>query len=139
MDCDLHQTAGTKDTADVYRYETLHPDGRSLIHDWYERAAARYSGAGENFEPFIFLWIAFNGWSACVTGLDHDRQWRDALIADRQINDDFGAILQDDESGLHTAVDRFATLWPIFRVEELRHKGIDYWEIAGEKRPAQVT
>jgi hypothetical protein len=62
------------------RYVYLHPDGQELIYGWFKRAwNMRESEMEDSFEPFIFTWISLNGWAACVTGLDGDRDWVDAL------------------------------------------------------------
>src|SRR2546421_1190490 len=67
------------------RFETLHHDGRALVQGWRERAAS--SREGDAFEAFIYLWIAFNSWAACVTGSDGDREWQDKLVTDPALND----------------------------------------------------
>jgi hypothetical protein len=72
-----------------------------------------------------YLWIAFNGWAACVTGEDRDVLWQGALIADLDLNDRFTTLVADPTTRTSKAALGFAELWPIFRVEELRRLGID--------------
>jgi hypothetical protein len=122
--CDLADLAASRRPVDFDRYHSLHRDGRMLIKGWFDRAAAR--GARERgFESFIYLWIAFNGWAACVTGKDTDRAWEEALIADPRLNEQFDRLVSD-ATETAAAARRFAELWPIFRVSDLRARGIDY-------------
>jgi hypothetical protein len=114
---------------DIGRYSMLHPDGRDLIRGWLDHAAVAQGEAGYgSFEAFIYLWIAFNGWASCVTGRDADPEWRNALIADPGLNDAFARLVDDPTSRTAEAAARFRALWPVFRVDELRRLGIDYWE-----------
>lgn len=105
------------------RYDYLHPDGRALIRGWRDRAEE--GGPDANFESFIYLWIAFNSWAACVTGSDADHEWQRRLIADPTLNELFDE--QSNRTPTADSVRRFAALWPIFRVSKLRERGIDYW------------
>lgn len=122
---------GSPSRLEFDRYERLHPDGRALIHGWRERASD--VAAEQNFESFIYLWIAFNSWAACVTGLDADAAWQRALIADPSLNDLFDEQLSRATRTADSAR-RFAALWPIFHVAKLRERGIDYWTGAHDSR-----
>jgi len=103
------------------RYRELHPDGRELISGWFERAwYMRDCEAEDSFEPFIFTWIAFNGWAACVTGLDRDRDWIDALMLSSTICDDFARLVADRESAVSIHANEFRQLWPIFKAQSIR-------------------
>jgi hypothetical protein len=140
MTCRLAELSASKETADFARYAMLHRDGKRLSRGWFRRAVARRVGdAGDSFEAFIFLWIAFNGWAACVTGLDSDTEWRDALTADRRVGEDFARLESAPESRLGAATATFAELWPIFRVDDLRRRQIDYREVADADRSTQVA
>ena len=45
--------------------------GRRLIRAWFERAIEqRNCDAEESSEPFVFAFIALNGWASCVTTFD---------------------------------------------------------------------
>lgn len=70
MACEIQQLTATPRPLDFGRYHALHDDGRRLIRGWLERAR---TGEDGDFASFIYLWIAFNGWAACVTGADADR------------------------------------------------------------------
>jgi hypothetical protein len=99
-------------TVDPYRFQELHFDGRSLILDWAGRAVAQTECADrDSFEPFIFGWIALNGWATCVTGEDLDFQYLDALISDSNLAREFNERLS---AGLFDAAREFQSLWPIF-------------------------
>ncbi len=99
----------------------LHRDGRRLIGDWYQRGADN----ADPFESFIYLWIGLNGWAACVSGHDADTRWRDALVSSASLNDRFAGLVATATETARAAHE-FATLWPIFRVDELRRRGLDY-------------
>jgi hypothetical protein len=102
------------------RFRTLHHDGRRLISHWFERAWNRRDcEPAESFEPFIFCWIAFNGWAACCTELDQDRQWLDALTGSTEICDAFDKMLAASDEIRDIAV-KFRSCWPIFKAQELR-------------------
>src|SRR5205823_7680124 len=126
--CHLTELAAKRHPVDLDRYTRLHRDGRTLIKGWLDRAAAQ--GRGEpTFESFVYLWIAFNGWAACVTGKDADREWQRALIADPSLNGAFERAVADEATLAGAAARRFAQLWPIFKVAELRQRRIDYWSL----------
>lgn len=127
MSCALAKLAARARPVDVGRYAMLHPDGRELIRGWLDRASVtqRELSPG-SFEAFIYLWIAFNGWASCVTGRDADIEWRNALIADPALNHEFLHLVDEPTSRTAQTAARFHALWPIFRVDELRRRGIDY-------------
>lgn len=124
MTCKIEEAREAPCPLEFRRYADLHPDGRALISGWRERALVR--GGDSSFESFIYLWIAFNSWAACVTGSDADHEWQRGLVADPTLNEEFD---QQMSAATETAeaARRFAELWPIFRVSKLRERGIDYW------------
>jgi hypothetical protein len=138
--CHLADVAAARRPVDFGRYHRLHRDGQALISGWLERAAVR-GARGQSFESFIYLWIAFNGWAACVTGKDADRAWQEALIADPSLNAQFDRLVSD-ATATAAAARGFAELWPIFRVSDLRGRGIDYqsgaYNSRGEKTRAYL-
>jgi len=73
----------------------------------------------DSFEPFIFGWIGFNGWAACCSEMDRDEDWRDALAACPQLVSGFRAMMGADPE-FATAVQRFSSMWPIFKAQQLR-------------------
>lgn len=80
--------------------------------------------------------IAFNGWAACVTGEDSDREWQRALTADPDLSASFDGLV-GSQTATASAARRFAELWPIFKVAELRARQIDYW--GGHDSRADMT
>lgn len=81
-------------TVDHHRFQELHFEGRSFIFDWARRAVVQIDCADrDSFEPFIFGWIAVNGWATCVTGEDQDYQYLDALISDADLTRGFSERL----------------------------------------------
>ena len=134
--CRLADVAAKRQPVDFDRYGRLHDDGKALIRGWLERAVAGPRDEPD-FESFIYLWIAFNGWAACVTGEDADHAWRDGLAADPELNDLFAELVAEP-TPTAAAAGRFAELWPIFRVSDLRTRRIDYWA-GGYSSRAEMT
>jgi hypothetical protein len=130
--------------ADRSRYWTLHPEGRRLVSGWFERAwEVRDCVPEDSFEPYIFAFVAFNAWASCVTALDKDREWMDALSLDQALAEDFSMIIANHTSPLDQFAQELRQLWPIFEVQSLRRLGIDTyargedrWEIVVGQVPA---
>jgi hypothetical protein len=87
-------------------------------------------GKQENVEMKIhssrsfFEWFALNGWAACVSGADRDRDYLDALMCDQTMCDDFARLLSDPANPFGSYATSFAQLWPIFEVKHLRRLGV---------------
>ena len=110
---------------DFDRYTCLHPEGQRLISGWFERSwAIRDCQGGDCFEAFIFAWIAFNGWAACITELDEDYQYLDALKRNQTLCQDFKRLAAIPESPFAFYAVQFAAQWPIFEVKSLRRRQI---------------
>lgn len=117
-----HSVAGSVNF-DNYRY--LHSDGRRLISGWFERAWEARNAKAENcFEPFIFAWFAVNGWAACVTGKDVDREYLKVLMEDKTIREQFNKLVKNAQTPFPIHARKFAEYWPIFEVKDLRRKEI---------------
>ena len=107
-------------------YEFLHEDGKRLVIGWFDRAYKYRNCPPEmSFEPFIFAWIAFNSWGMCVTGYEHDRDIIDALAVSRKLSKDFDELM-DESKEFRKAAEEFHGMWPIFRVQAIRRKGLQY-------------
>jgi hypothetical protein len=120
-------------------FSQLHFEGKKLINGWFQRAWREFHATpDEVFEPFIFLWFAFNGWASCVTNRDRDFEIIDALAASPRLNEQFERILNDANSELKTNATRLSRLLPIFDVRTLRQK-VPYvpYEL-GQDRAAHV-
>jgi hypothetical protein len=128
--------ASREERVDWERYYKLHGDGQCLIHDWLGR------GLGDEckdwYEAFIYLWIGFNAWAACVTSKDQDREMVDALALDQDLNERFAALLYDG-GRLREAAIAFRELWPIFRVQKLRGLNVAYLRPAQSRAEAVQT
>ena len=110
---------------DFSRFHVLHREGRKLIAGWFNRAwGARDCPAEDSFEPFIFAWFAVNGWAACVSEVDKDRAYLEALMCDPKMCQDFADHLSDSESPLNSCATDFGKLWAIVEVKDLRRRGI---------------
>ena len=119
-------------TVHLDNYHTLHPEGRHLIDGWFRRAwDQRDCAAAKSFEPFIFCWIAFNSWAACVTNVDQDRQIIERLAGDAMLSEVFAdAVEQGHAFAGHAKA--FQSFWPIFSAKDIRRSGI--WRLAGGER-----
>src|SRR5262249_14169011 len=122
-------TQGLGDHFEEHRFRILHPDGRHLIAHWFECEWCKRACAPEDsFEPFIFCWMALNGWAACCTELDQDRQWLDALIDNREVCRRFENMLAGSGE-IRQIAEGFRSYWPVFKAQELRRMGIlTHWQ-----------
>jgi hypothetical protein len=103
------------------RYFDLHPHGHALIYGWFRRAWERRDCQGDEcFEVFNYAWFAFNGWAACVTDLDEDYKYIDALKRDPTLCRKFSDLAADPASLFGNYTAQFAELWPIFDVRSVR-------------------
>ena len=57
MSCAVSERFVSRTALDFGNYAELHQDGRELIQGWFKQAA---EPSEDKFEPFIYLWIAFN-------------------------------------------------------------------------------
>jgi len=120
-------------------FSQLHFEGKKLINGWFRRAWNEFQTTpNEIFEPFIFLWFAFNGWAACVTGRDRDSEIIEALAASPKINKDFDQILRDANSKLNSNATILSQLLPIFDVKTLRERVPSVPYELGQDRSAHV-
>lgn len=109
------------------RFHMLHQDGRQLVVHWFDLAyEQRHADPAESFEPFIFAWIAFNGWASCCTELDQDRQMVGALTASPVLVQQFDEALRDS-ADLRTTAEVFRSYWPVFKAQELKRLGAPMW------------
>ncbi|MEW6388608.1 MAG: hypothetical protein AB1491_13925 [Thermodesulfobacteriota bacterium] len=119
---ELEELAQATDTS-LYRY--LHNDGKRLISSWFKRAwDKRNCEKKDCYEPFIFTWIAFNGWSACVTSYDTDRDWMHSLMLSVDVCQKFNTLIADNNSIFSQYANEFKYYWPIFKSQEIRRRGI---------------
>lgn len=97
--------------------------GRRVIHSWFERGwRGRDNPESECFEPFIFTWIALNGWAECVTDLDRrDQDWVQSIAAEPDLAAVFHSLLSEDPVINEAAVE-FTRFWPIPRLQALRRR-----------------
>jgi hypothetical protein len=122
---ELFKNRKPRNVSDLFLYDRLHPLSRSLISNWLKRAwKKRNCEPEEIFEPFIYTWISFNGWAACITELDHDREWLDALMVDQAIAAKFEMMVGDSDSPVSRYGHQFREMWPIFKAKEIRRVGI---------------
>lgn len=100
---------------DFHRYEELQRAGWKLIRSLSDRAS-RQAGCEpeESFEPFIFGWIALNGWASCVTGVEKgDTPYLGAMMLDPELNRRFSALREQPE--FQERLKRLDSFWPILR------------------------
>jgi hypothetical protein len=102
-----------------HRFQELHWEGRRLVCGWAERAANQFDCPDQDsFEPFIFGWIALNGWACCVTEEDRDSGYLDALLLDSDLDRGFNEHLAGN---LLAAARDFHSTWPIFSSKDIGH------------------
>ncbi len=113
------------------RFDYLHPDGKNLILSWFDRAWEMRNYPNGHFEAFIHAWIAFNGWAACVTGIDTDYKWLNALKLDKAMWELFNKLVSVED--VSRELESFHQLWPIFRAQAIRRRGIHGYELERSK------
>lgn len=93
-----------------------------LISGWFNRSLQKLGCHNEEaFDAFISVWVAFNGWAACVTGISEpDSKIIKRLKQDEIICHDFEKLLTSQDSDFSHSVAEFAKFWPIFKVQDLR-------------------
>lgn len=111
-------------TTDFSRFHYLHNQGKKLILTWFERANSYNINNKEDvFEPFIFLWFAFNGWAASVTEKETDREIISIISLDRKINQDFAKI-NNESSDISKSIKDFFEFLPIFDAKIIHKKNL---------------
>ncbi len=125
MSCSvLNHNDGLRSCFKSHRFVMLHPDGRKLIAHWFRLAQKQLDcDPADSFEPFIYAWFALNGWAACCTEKDQDRQIILALSACPELMQKFDQSLTESAEFRATA-ERFRSFMPVFKVQELRRKRI---------------
>lgn len=122
-------TAGTVERG---LFEQLYLDGRALIKSWVMRGLEEDSA----FPGFIYLWLAVNGWGACVADSDRDADWVNAVAADDELGHRFAEATSGDGE-LSERAGAFASLWPVFESRELRRLGV--WLGPSVDRASRIT
>ena len=113
------------DDVDLARYSDLHSDVKEVILQWFKRAWEQRDCEPErSFEPFIYAWFALNVWAACVTGKDNDFEWKQALSITPTHCSDFSDKVNNPNSPISELAREFYALWPVFRADEIRRKGV---------------
>ena len=113
----------------IDRFRNLRAAENDLIHKWFRKAAGHSCCRPEDaFEPFIYCWIAFNGWYACMFSLTADRDCVMRVARDPDISMMFEELLQDVE--LRNVANKFRQSWP---VSDLRRRR------SGSRSRAEVT
>ncbi len=115
----------------INRNTQLPPYLKKLLTGWLVRADvnSKQSSCENYFQPFIYLWIAFNSYLLNVAEEDIGDQERDLIYAiahDSEMNNKFTALYYN-KTDFREIVDEFSSLWPIFRVKDLVREGIDGW------------
>jgi hypothetical protein len=73
----------------------------------------------DSFEPFIYAYIAFNGWAVCVADQDRDSEVFKVLKRDPRLTTSLSRWLNEDPV-FRGHVEAFRGLWPIFSAKNLR-------------------
>jgi anti-anti-sigma factor len=109
--------------ADVPRCDHLHSQGWRSINGWFERAwGSKDSSPEAVVEPFLYAWIALNGWAVRITGLDKNKDWLDALMLSRPITERFAELTADHNSAISRHLRAFHECWPVFKSQDIPGK-----------------
>lgn len=101
--------------ANLLSFNNLHDEGKGLILGWAARAG---SDGIEEFESFIYAWIAFNAWMQCVTDPQiSDREQLARLERTERLQNLFSELLS--APSFHEDAYHFSALWPIFSVTDV--------------------
>lgn len=95
----------------------LDPDSADLARELLAASYVQRSG----FFSFFTLWMAFNGWMACVTDAANDAKMINALADHQRLVDRFSELMQHCPD-FHEKVLAFAKMWPVINVRDLRWK-----------------
>jgi len=99
-------------------------NSRTILGRWADRARRGLELApSQPFEPFIYAYIALNGWAACCTLTDIDQFQVEAMAADPRIESEFQTMCLADLEYLISA-ETFRDFWPIFKAADLRRREI---------------
>jgi anti-anti-sigma factor len=139
--------AGLAGRADIPRSDRLQSQGWRSINSWFERALASKDASPEEIvKPFLYAWIALNGWAVRITGLDKNKDWLDALMLSCPINERFAELTTDRNSDMARHVRAFHECWPIFKAQDIPGKleadappGTPRREIVQKYLTAQLT
>ena len=103
----------------------LHPTGRNLVLNWFEKAWLLKNCQDKDcFEPFIYCYISFNSWAACVTGEDKDWRMIREICNDDTCKSIYQKAIQDPF--VLEILSQFQSLWPIFKAQEIRRSQIPH-------------
>ena len=111
---------GLAGRADIPRSDRLKSQGWRSINGWFERAwASKDASPEEIVKPFLYAWIALNGWAVRITGLDKNKDWLDALMLSSPITERFAELTADRDSDIARHVRAFHECWPIFKAQDI--------------------
>lgn len=125
---DYRMFSGKLDTTE------LDSERHDAITSWLTIASAETTP----FKQFIFRWMSFNGWMACVTGEDRDTEMLKVFCKDKTAIATFVRLMKSS-SEFAEAVKAFAALWPIFNAADVYKLGDKRPHATNmEERPAYV-
>ncbi len=123
--CDLIKSPHLAKPCDLRKFYFLHHEGRQIITGWFQRAwDLRERADAEPFEPFIYAWIAFNGWADCITDAESDQDMIKALSLNEEITMKFDSIVAQSSHLLSNEAKLFRQTWPVFKAQDLRRKNL---------------
>lgn len=112
-------------SANLENFTHLHLKGRELVQSWFDKAwRVKECRDQDSFEPFIYCYIAFNSWAACVTGEDADWKIIRELCNDDTCKSIYQKAIQDPF--VLEIVSQFQSFWPIFKAQEIRRNQIPH-------------
>lgn len=111
-------------------FRLLDPETADLARDLIGNDDRQHS----TFLPFMNAWMGFNGWMESVTGGGSDATMITALADNSRMTDAYNELVDRDRS-FQRHVMRFAELWPVLNVRDVRRKlGRDaFWQMGRDE------
>ncbi len=130
MPCPLDDNSRTQqidqESVVLSRYVGLRAERKASISSWFHNAVSNINcRPNDSFGPFIDMWMAFNGWATCITGISRrDKLKINILKENVEIQNDFQHAMRSNVA-LANAVNSFYGFLPIFDAIELDQRNIN--------------
>ncbi|SEQ52133.1 hypothetical protein SAMN05428969_3345 [Devosia sp. YR412] len=97
-----------------YRAFEEAPKTQELCFEYF----TRWQRGGHDHHAFFDLWVSFNIWVACVTGLERDAEMIRDIGNDNRLSVAFRELKQRDPH-FATQLRRFEPMWPVFKAQDV--------------------
>jgi hypothetical protein len=99
-------------------FAVMEPDADGVIRTLVRNAAQPDQPP---FLPFLYLWMAFNGWMTAVTGRERDAHMIRDIAGNARMISTYESLL-DTSGTLGAQVEAFADLWPVMDTRGVRRQ-----------------